>query len=270
MTESTATVIICRGSALNPIDVSGPLERTVRHLFTLILISILNLVTIGCDDGRQSATSGEPSAASPKSQQPREAQTLTIPDDVSYSIINSSTLAGIKHSLDVRLNKKVSEETLRSLALKLKSQDARNYERIFICYYLPDMKVGAGAWATTHFDPDLEVRILGLTAKQEEALKQQPDDPSREIIGSWIDDRMHFGHRVTIFRQDGKLFMENTFNDGSSGKKEIVAKPSASGKKFVENKEENRSGEFYLIDSRGDLQLWDQDGLISTARKIGG
>ena len=131
------------------------------------------------------------------------------------------------------------------------------------------MKVGAGAWATTHFNPDLEVRILGLTAEQEEALKQQPDDPSREVIGSWIDDTMYFGNRTTIFRQDGKLFMENTYEDGSSGKREIVAKPSTSGKKF-EDKEGNRFGEFYLIDSQGNLQLLDQDGLISTAKKIGG
>ncbi|MCH7702181.1 MAG: hypothetical protein IID37_10880 [Planctomycetes bacterium] len=131
----------------------------MRHLLTLI-ITILSLVTIGCDDGQQSATSRGPSSASPKPQTP------TIPDDVSYSIIDSTTMPGIKRSLDVRLNKKVSERTLRALALKLKSQDSRNYERTFIVYYLPDMKVGAGAWATTHFDPDLEVRVLGLTAGQ--------------------------------------------------------------------------------------------------------
>jgi len=201
--------------------------------------------------------------------EPPKPQTPTIPDDVSYSIIDSSAVPGIKRSLDVRLNKKVSERTLRALALKLKSQDSRKYERTFIVYYLPDMKVDAGAWATTHFNPDLEVRILGLTAEQEEALKQQPDDPSREVIGSWIDDRMHVGNRITIFRQDGKLFMENTYADGSSRKNEIVAGPSTSGKKF-EDKEGNSFGEFYLIDSQGNLQLWDQDGLISTAKKIGG
>ena len=67
--------------------------------------------------------------------------------DVSYTIIKSSTLPGIKRSLDVRINKKVSERTLRALALKLKSDDTREYERTFICYYLPNMTVDAGAWA---------------------------------------------------------------------------------------------------------------------------
>jgi hypothetical protein len=130
------------------------------------------------------------------------------------------------------------------------------------------MEVGAGAWATTHFDPDLEVCILGLTAEEEEALKQQHDDPSREVIGSWLDDRPFIGNRITIFRQNGKLFMENTYKDGSSGKMEIVKKLSDKGITF-RGKEINRFGEFYLIDNQGNLQMWDEEGIISTARKIG-
>lgn len=190
-----------------------------------------------------------------------------ISADVTYSIIDSDIMPGIKRSLDVRLNKKVSEGTLRAIALKLKAQDSRSYDRTFICYYLPDMELDAGAWATTHFNPNLDVKILGLTAEQEESLKQQADDPSQEVIGSWLDERPFVGNRITIFRQNGKIFMENTYKDGSSGKKEIIGKFSTSGKKF-EDKKENGFGEFYLIDNQGNLQLWDQDGIISTAKKI--
>ena len=96
----------------------------------------------------------------------------TIPDDISYSIIDSTAIAGIKRSLDVRLNKRVTEDTLRAIALKLKSQDSRDYDRTFITYYLPGMTVGAGAWATTHFTPDLEVKILGLSTEEEKKLSR--------------------------------------------------------------------------------------------------
>ncbi|MCK4342810.1 MAG: ABC transporter permease [Phycisphaerae bacterium] len=207
-----------------------------------------------------------PAEAEHKRPQQAEAQ-ATIPNDVTYTIIKKYVLRSIKRSLDVRLNRKVSEDVLRAIALQLKDSDPNTYDRTFICYYLPGMIVDAGAWATTHFNPNLEVRILGLTVEEEKALKQQPDDPSREVIGSWLDERLHFGHRVTIFRQNGKVFMENKFPDGSSGKKEIVEKPSGSARKF-EKKAGSSVGEFYLIDKKGDLQLWDQDGLISTARKI--
>ena len=50
---------------------------------------------------------------------------------ISYSIVNSDILPGIKRSLDVRLNKKISEASLLTIALELKAQDPRNYERTF-------------------------------------------------------------------------------------------------------------------------------------------
>jgi hypothetical protein len=172
-------------------------------------------------------------------------------------------------ALYVRLNKKVSEDVLLALAIKLKSQDSRRYDRTFIAYYLPDMEIGAGAWATTHCNPDLTVRVLGLTTKPEKYLKQhQPDDPSRDVIGRWLDETPLVGGRITIFRKNGKVFMESTYHDGSSGKKEMVEQLSDRGKKFV-NEKGSSFGKFYLIDTQGHLQIWDQAGLISTAKKIG-
>lgn len=101
---------------------------------------------------------------------------------VDYSILESHTIPGIKRSLDVRLNERVSELTLQRIALELKARDPRNYERTFICYYLPGMKVGSGAWAITHFNPNLEVEILEMSVLLEKFLKQEPNYPSQEVI----------------------------------------------------------------------------------------
>lgn len=206
--------------------------------------------------------------AEPQKQATTEVLDRKQEEDITYEIINTYTFRDIKRSLDVRLNKKVSEKTLRAIAFKLKAQDPKNYERTFICYYLPDMKIDAGAWATTHFDPDIEVRILGLTVEQEEALNQLPDDPSRDVIGNWLDETLYMGRRITIFHQNDKIFMESVYYDGSSGKEEIVEKLSGKDRIF-RKKERNSFGEFYLVDSQDNLQLWDQEGLISTAKKIG-
>ena len=244
------------------------IENNSRHAASLLGLLLFLILAVGSvDDSGTSGGSSESSNSSNRSSSVH-APAPGIPADVSYSIINSDIFLDYKRSLDVRLNKKVSEETLRAIALKLKAQDSRNYERTFICYYLPDMEVGAGAWATTHFNPNLDVRIQGLTAEQEEILRQQPDASSREVIGSWLDDSPFIASRVTIFRQNGKLFIENTYKDGSSGKKEIVEKLSGKDRTFRE-KERNSFGEFYLIDSQGNLQLWDREGLMSTAKKIG-
>ncbi len=235
----------------------------MRYLLTLI--TIVSLVTVGCDDRQQSQTSRQPSVASQPAQRPKLQEPI-IPDDVSYSIIDSSTLPGIKRSLDVRLNKKVSERTLRAIALKLKSQDSRDYDLTFITYYLPGMAVGAGAWATTHFMPDLEVRILGFTAEEEQKLVAAPAPADREIIGRWLDEVI-IGSRITIFREDGRLFIEEMFKDGSSLKKELVEKKAPLGRRF-DKVEGSRAGDHWVLGSDGNLQIRDNEGLIGTAKKI--
>lgn len=189
-----------------------------------------------------------------------------IPKDITYSIIKTDTLRGIKRSLEIRLNRKVSEEVLRSIALELKRQDPRKYERTFIAYYLPDMKMGAGAWATTHFNPDLKIEILGLTVEQEKNLANEQADSSKEIIGTWLNDGI-MASKITLYVKDGKIFLEEKYKDGSIGHKEMVKKASQSGERF-EKKGGSTTGDYYLIDKQGNLQIRDQIGLISTARKI--
>ncbi len=237
----------------------------MRHLLTLV--AIVSLATVGCNDSQQSSTARQQSATSQPAQQRSKLQEATIPDDVSFSIIDSSTLRGVKRSLDVRLNKKVSERTLRAIALKLKSQDSRDYDRTFITYYLPGMAVGAGAWATTHFNLDLEVRILGLTAQEEDKLVAEPAPANREIIGRWLDERPFVSSRITIFREDGKLFVEQTFKDGSGLKKELVEKKSPLGRRF-DKVGGSRDGDHWILGSNGNLQVRDNDGLITTDKKI--
>ena len=63
-------------------------------------------------------------------------QDSAIPDDVTYSVIQTNIVTGIRKSIDVRLNKKVSEDALREIALELKARDSRPYDRTFIVYYL--------------------------------------------------------------------------------------------------------------------------------------
>jgi len=252
-----------------------------QHVVSLLGLLLFLILAIGSvDDSGSSGNSSRSGQKSPSitpsrsssgkrhKPSPARASVPTIPADVTYSIIDSDTYLDYKRSLEVRLNKKVSEDTLRAIAIKLKSQDSRHYERTFISYLLPDMEPGKGAWATTHFDPDLEVRILGLTVEQEKALKQLPDDPSRDVIGSWLDETLYMGRRITIFRQNGKLFMESVYYDGSSGKMEVVEKLSGRNRR-LQRKEGSSVGEFYLIDVQGNLQMWDEEGIISTARKIG-
>ena len=117
---------------------------------------------------------------------------------VTYSVIAENDFAGVRRSIDVRLNSKVSSQILHSIAWKIKKAESLNYERTFIFYWLPGMKVGSGAWATTHFDPELEIQILGLTQEEEERMARETTSQSRDIVGVWLDDRPYVGATLTL------------------------------------------------------------------------
>jgi hypothetical protein len=218
----------------------------VKHLLKFIFAIFSSAMIAGCD-GSHSAT---------------------IPNDVSYSVISAyADRSGIKRSVDVRLNKKVSESTLRALALTLKSQDPRKYDRTFITYYLPGMNPGAGAWATTHFNPDLEIQILGLSIDEEERLLSEPKPADQELVGIWLDETPFISRRIVIFKRDGRLFVEQIFKDGGHSEQEIVELEASQGRRF-DAVEGSSTGDHWIIIPNGNLQLRDEEGLIMTAKNI--
>lgn len=193
----------------------------------------------------------------------------TVPDDVTYNIIDQETIPGIKRSLSIRLNKKVTKDVLTAIANELKRSDSTTYERTFIGYYLPGMEINAGYWASTHFNPDLDVRILGLAVDEETALRQITVDPSRNTVGNWLEERRGAAYRISIFSEADQLHMEQTFPDGSQGKYKLIEKSSPLGRRF-EKMGRSFPGEHWILDSTGDLQLHGIEGHFSTASRLDG
>lgn len=79
----------------------------------------------------------------------------------SYRLLKITALENGRRNLEIELSKPISEQGLRTLALRLKTMDRGQSPRLFIGYYLPHMPHTAGYWATTNFDPELTVSILG-------------------------------------------------------------------------------------------------------------
>lgn len=104
----------------------------------------------------------------------------TIPADVTYKVIGREIIPGKKRSVDIRINRRVSKKVLHLIALEVKNADSNSYDRTFIGYYLPGMKVNSGYWATTHANPNLEVKILGTTIEEEEVILGQKQEKAAE------------------------------------------------------------------------------------------
>lgn len=186
---------------------------------------------------------------------------------ITYSVISDKDFQGVRRSIDVRLDRKASLEELRSIAMELKARERRNYERTFIAYYLPGMKAGSGAWATSHFDPEIEVKILGLTSSKEAEMVQHEKSQSRDIVGIWVDERPYAGSTLTLYRDRGKLYLESKYEDGSGSTDEMAESRTSNGMKLVE-KGGNPHGEYFVLDASGDLFAGDAEGVFMKYNKI--
>ncbi len=82
------------------------------------------------------------------------------PDAAVISTTEGHNIRRIKRSVTVRLSREISYSELVALGKSIRDQDS-NYERVFIEYLLPGMRENAGAWAITHWTPNLEAKILG-------------------------------------------------------------------------------------------------------------
>jgi hypothetical protein len=189
--------------------------------------------------------------------------TISKAVDFTYKIIDINRLGTIKCEITVRLNKRISEDALRKLAIELHTKEPKKYDRIFITYYLPGMTVGAGAWATTHFNPNLDVRILGMTIEEEKYLLKKEKKISGKIIGAWVNKL--YG-KYTITKKGSDYVLETKYKDGSGSTKDLI-NYKFHGKMAFKEKGEN-SGDYFVIEDSGDLKFYDSLGLFISMRAI--
>lgn len=228
---------------------------TKQAVTPLVLIASICLLFAACEDSSQIASQSSPLV---------ETASTAIPGDVIFTVVTEDSIPGIKRSLDVRINKRVSEDVLRAIALELHGRSPQKYERTFMIYLLPEMHEGDSAWATTHFNPDLEVRVLGLTPMEANALSAEPIARGGSMIGRWADERI--GGVIEIRDEGGQLHFEERFKDGSKRQKVLLEKKVTAGRQFTEAQAEY--GEFWLLLPDGRLQLGDDDGIMATFKKL--
>lgn len=182
----------------------------------------------------------------------------------SFEITEQKVLPGNRKSFIITLQRRIPEDALREIAVNLRDSDPNSYQLVHIAFYLGDMKVGTGAWAIAEFDPDLEIRMLGLNVEQEQAISALPTDTTRQVIGSWWDERPILKNKMTYFRQNGKVLMENKFDDGTARVVEMREVSSAAGRRYTYVPD---NGDYFVINASGALEWWDEDGHFLTSRK---
>jgi len=157
---------------------------------------------------------------------------------------------------------------LIEIANKLQGFKNNQHPRLWICYYLPDMEIDSGGWATTHFNPTLEVKILGLSKKEAKKLSHPETVGNGEkIIGSWLDKSARgLEGRITIYKKEDRLFMRKVYKDASEDNDECIRYKV--GKQARIKKKNDKLGDYFVIDAKGYLWNGDAEGLWGKCEKL--
>jgi hypothetical protein len=169
--------------------------------------------------------------------------------------------------LQIKINEKLNEDVLKDIAIKLRA-DRAGFDKLYISFYLPERlpdASGNGAWAIANFTPELEVEIIGSTNDQDK-LTGSTNDIEGKIIGKWRSEKSLMGASLILYtNKQGQLIMKTTYKDGQTTSDEIKEKTKNSKKIFDDG---NSHGEYYIIESNGNLGLYGKNGKFDEAEKI--
>lgn len=126
------------------------------------------------------------------------------------------------------------------------------------------MEVNAGAWATSSFNPTLEIKILGFEKKIYDKLDNDAEIIQGEILGKWIYDTIP-AKLYSLINNKGNYTMNIIFSDSSKTIEELLKKNVSSKIRYI--KKNNRFGEYYIINIDNTLGIYDKDGLYMNIKK---
>lgn len=170
-----------------------------------------------------------------------------------------------KGVLSIILDSKITKQELEKLGNELKRKLFRSAVRIFMFYYLKTDLMRSYAWGLTHFEESKKtIEINGLNSEEEASFIEQISNDKRLIIGHWIDES-NLKSLLTIYKDNGKVFMEILFKDKSMLTKEQVVTKVNAGIKYQDI--DDKHSEYVIVDKEGLLSYYSEDGIFNKIEK---
>lgn len=102
------------------------------------------------------------------------------------------------------------------------------------------------------------------TVGEETAPKPMQSTNQKVILGEWFDGRPGVGFNIVFYTRRERTYriIKSPLTREESSPSEVLKES------FYRPKDGGPTGDFYIIDDNGDLQMWDNDGLIYTAPRV--
>jgi hypothetical protein len=180
-----------------------------------------------------------------------------LPENFSYEIIKDESDSVLeKNQLEVELNQKLTEGQIATLAEELfNSKDKQR--RFYISYRLKGVENGGTYWAISHFDPELEIEIIGSTAKEDANKDKLSEKIDGKVVGKWNENKYTFSNLI-IYKKDNRTFIKTIYKSGQTSDVELKESKTEKGIRY-DYKEGGYNGEYFILNNQNELELYNSE-----------
>lgn len=179
----------------------------------------------------------------------------------SYSIIKDDFREGRPRKVEVMLPKRLNDADLAEVSNAIRANTKFKAEKTFIGFRV-EGQTDSAYWANASFDPDYRASLIGLSAKDYQALTALDLKSYPNRIGSWLQDGA-LGHVMVLYKQNDKYLLDSVFASGGKNTEHYEGKKQPDGGLRLDNPESSFN-EHYVVDAKGNLQGWGENGVYMT------
>lgn len=233
------------------------------NIFKTSATTMVFLMLTACSESlpdTSERTVSEKTVENASEQKTKRTTVQAIPE---YEILEDDVKRNVKRTVEVEISERMDEETLIALAEKIYALSNVKVERTFIFYRLANGSDGS-AWATTHYEPDLKVRIVGATASDYERIKNT-NVSEGEVLGSWMSSQ-GMDSKITAYKKDGQVYIRQLYNIGPLYKEDPVYESTELDEGIkLQSENDKDHNEYYIINKKSDLEFWSDNSNYYTA-----
>ena len=178
-----------------------------------------------------------------------------------YSITKDDFREGRPRKVEVLLPKRLNEADLAVVAEAIRENTKFKADRTFIGFRVEGQSERT-YWANASFDPDYKASLIGLSLQDYQTLKALDLKTYPNRVGSWLRDGSP-GYVMVLYKQDDEYLIDSIFPSGGKNTVKYVSKILPDGGLRLDDPESDFN-EHYVVDAKGDLQGWGENGVYMT------